>query len=49
MIEAGMATTEPHTTGVRPEDLQPLLDGRYASLRHQIRDVLAPFAIAVRT
>ncbi|HET7296361.1 MAG TPA: acyl-CoA dehydrogenase family protein, partial [Gemmatimonadales bacterium] len=36
-----MATTEPHTTGVRAEDLQPLLDGRYASLRHQIRDILA--------
>ena len=35
-----MATTEPHATGVRAEDLQPLLDGRYASLRHQIREVL---------
>jgi acyl-CoA oxidase len=45
-----MAT--PHATGVRGEDLQPLLDGRYASLRRQIRDVLsrpefeAPSAIA---
>ncbi len=41
MIEAGMATTEPQITGVRAEDLQPLLDGRYASLRHQIRATLA--------
>jgi acyl-CoA oxidase len=36
-----MATTEPHATGVRAEDLQPLLDGRYASLRHQIRELLS--------
>src|SRR5690242_16058194 len=36
-----MATTEPDTTGVRAEDLQPLPDGRYASLRHQIREILA--------
>jgi acyl-CoA oxidase len=36
-----MATTEPQATDVRAEDLQPLLDGRYASLRHQIRDVLS--------
>jgi acyl-CoA oxidase len=36
-----MATTEPHATGVRAEDLQPLLDGRYGSLRRQIRDVLS--------
>jgi acyl-CoA oxidase len=35
-----MATTEPRTTGVWAEDLQPLLDGRYGSLRRQIRDVL---------
>jgi len=47
-----MATTEPQITGVRAEDLQPLLDGRYASLRRQIRDVLSrpefapPLAIA---
>ncbi len=36
-----MATTEPQATGVRAEDLQPLLDGRYASLRHQIREILS--------
>jgi len=36
-----MATTEPHATGVRAEDLQPLLDGRYGSLRRQIRELLA--------
>jgi acyl-CoA oxidase len=36
-----VTTTEPHTTGVRAEDLQPLIDGRYASLRHQIREVLS--------
>ena len=36
-----MATTEPQATGVRAEDLQPVLDGRYASLRRQIRDVLS--------
>jgi acyl-CoA oxidase len=36
-----MATTQPHATGVRAEDLQPLLDGRYASLRHQIRELLS--------
>jgi acyl-CoA oxidase len=36
-----MATTEPHATGVRAEDLQPLLDGRHASLRHQIRELLS--------
>jgi Acyl-CoA oxidase/Acyl-CoA dehydrogenase, N-terminal domain len=36
-----MATTEPQATGVRAEDLQPLLDGRYASLRRQIRDILS--------
>ena len=36
-----MATTEPRTTGVSAEDLQPLLDGRYASLRRQVRDVLS--------
>jgi acyl-CoA oxidase len=47
-----MATTEPHTTGVRADDLQPLLEGRYASVRRQIRDVLSrpefapPIAIA---
>ncbi len=35
-----MATTEPDATEVRAEDLQPLLDGRYASLRHQIREAL---------
>jgi acyl-CoA oxidase len=35
-----MATTEPQATGVRSEDLQPLLDGRYGSLRRQIRDIL---------
>ncbi|MGH2882968.1 MAG: acyl-CoA dehydrogenase family protein [Solirubrobacteraceae bacterium] len=35
-----MATTEPDATRVRAEDLQPLLDGRYASLRHQIREAL---------
>ncbi len=35
-----MATTQPDTTGVSAEDLQPLLDGRYASLRHQIREIL---------
>jgi acyl-CoA oxidase len=36
-----MATTEPHATGVRAEDLQPLLDGRYASVRRQIRELLS--------
>jgi hypothetical protein len=36
-----MATTEPQATEVRAEDLQPLLDGRYGSLRPQIRDVLS--------
>jgi acyl-CoA oxidase len=36
-----MATTEPQITGIRAEDLQPLLDGRYASLRHQILDILS--------
>jgi acyl-CoA oxidase len=36
-----MATTEPQITGVTAEDLQPLLDGRYASLRHQIREILS--------
>jgi len=35
-----MATTEPRTRGVRAEDLQPLFDGRYGSLRRQIRDVM---------
>jgi acyl-CoA oxidase len=35
-----MATTEPQATGVRAEDLQPLIDGRYASLRSQIRELL---------
>src|SRR5436305_3256636 len=40
MIGAAMATTQPHATGVRAEDLQPLLGGRYASLRHQILEVL---------
>jgi acyl-CoA oxidase len=45
-----MATTEPHATGVNAEDLQPLLDGRYASLRRQIREILArpEFALPVR-
>lgn len=37
---APMAITQPDTTGVGATDLQPLLDGRYASLRHQIREVL---------
>ncbi len=36
-----MATTEPQVTGVRAEDLQPLLAGRYASLRHQILEILS--------
>jgi acyl-CoA oxidase len=36
-----MATTEPQATGVRAEDLQPLLEGRYASLRHQILEILS--------
>jgi acyl-CoA oxidase len=36
-----MATTEPHATGVQPADLHVLLDGRYASLRRQIRGILA--------
>ena len=38
---APMATTEPQATDVQAEDLQPLLDGRYASLRRQIRDLLS--------
>jgi acyl-CoA oxidase len=41
MIGPAMAITQPQATGVRAEDLQPLLDGRYASLRRQIRDVLS--------
>ena len=36
-----MATTEPHATGVRAEGLRPLLDGRYAPLRHQILELLS--------
>ncbi len=36
-----MATTEPQATGVEPETLQQPLDGRYADLRRQIRDVLS--------
>ena len=36
-----MATTEPQVTGVRAEDLQPLLAGRYASLRDQILEILS--------
>ncbi len=36
-----MATTEPQATGLRAEGLQPLLDGRYASLRRQLRDILS--------
>jgi acyl-CoA oxidase len=36
-----MATTQPDITGVSAQDLQPLLDGRYASLRRQIRDILS--------
>jgi acyl-CoA oxidase len=36
-----MTTTEPRRTGVQAEDLQALLDGRYASLRRQIRAVLS--------
>ena len=35
-----MATTQPDATGVQAEDLQRLLDGRYAHLRRQILDVL---------
>jgi acyl-CoA oxidase len=35
-----MATTEPQATGVHADDLQPLLEGRYASLRHQILEIL---------
>jgi acyl-CoA oxidase len=35
-----MATTEPQATGVRAEDLQPLVEGRYGSLRHQILEIL---------
>ncbi len=35
-----MATTEPQATGVRAEDLQPLLEGRYGSLRHQVLEIL---------
>jgi hypothetical protein len=42
-----MATTEPHATGVRAEDLQPLLDGRYAALRHQIRELLSRPAFGI--
>jgi hypothetical protein len=30
-----MATTEPHATRVRAEDLRRLLDGRYAWLRRR--------------
>ena len=36
-----MATTEPNATCVRAKDLQPLLDGRHASLRDQIREALS--------
>jgi acyl-CoA oxidase len=36
-----MTTTQPDISAVRAEDLQPLLDGRYASLRRQIRDILS--------
>ncbi len=35
-----MATTQPDATGVEAEDLQRLLDGRYADLRRQILEVL---------
>jgi acyl-CoA oxidase len=35
-----MATTEPQATGVRPELLQSLLEGRYADQRRQILEVL---------
>src|SRR5690242_5448472 len=35
-----MATTEPHATGVRAQDLAPPLGGRYAALRSQTREVL---------
>ena len=35
-----MATTEPHATGVRAEDLQPLLDGRGGG-RLELLDVRA--------
>ena len=36
-----MATTQPQATGVRAEALEPLLDGRYGSVRRQIRDILS--------
>jgi hypothetical protein len=36
-----MATTQPDATGVKAQKLQRVLDGRYADLRRQIRDVLA--------
>jgi acyl-CoA oxidase len=36
-----MATTQPDATGVQAEDLQRLLDGRYAELRARIREVLS--------
>ena len=36
-----MATTQPDATGVQALELQQLLDGRYADLRRQIREVLS--------
>src|ERR1700733_6294258 len=36
-----MATTQPDATGVQAEDLQRLLDGRYAELRARIREGLS--------
>ena len=36
-----MATTQPDATGVQAEELQRLLDGRYADLRRRIREVLS--------
>jgi hypothetical protein len=42
-----MATTEPQAMGLRAEDPQPLLDGRYAALRHQIRELLSRPAFGI--
>ncbi len=46
---AGMVTTAPQTTPFSPTALQRLLDGRYAELREQIKEVLtrAEFAPVV--